>query len=628
MLEDQDADAELIIGSLERAGMKLRWRQVKARDTFEAALEEFGPDVVLVDFSLPGFDGGTALAIASAVRPGVPVLIVSGSLLDEAALELIRMGARDYVLKANMPRLAPSVRRALAEAEDVRERKRAQRLLSESEARFRGIVETAQEGIWMFDGGRTTYVNRRMADLIGRDAEALRGTTIGEIVDVDSRPAFESGLYHLAGRTAAPDRVECQLRRADGAPFWAWIAMSRMEGESGVLAMVTDVTTQRKLQEQLMVSDRLASVGTLAASVAHEINNPLAAMIGNLQLALADAGAEDRVRDLREELQDSVACAERIRVIVRDLRIFGRIREEGTDRAEVGAVIESSLRMARNEIRHRAQVRWERSPVPAVAGDEARLGQVFLNVIVNAAQAIDVGHAAENEIVIETGVAGPGRVFVEIRDTGCGIPPAALRHVFEPFFTTKAPGVGSGLGLAICRQILADMGGRIDIESRAGRGATVRITLQEAQAPARQVRDPQGGVVVASPRRARVLVIDDEDMVGSVARRALAVEHDVVVETSGRRAVRRIEAGEHFDVVLCDLMMPEVGGMEVLREIVRIAPRLAPDVVFMSGGAFTPAARDFLAEVPNDRIEKPFDLVALRNVVNARLRPVDRPSER
>ena len=302
--------------------MTVRWRQVKARDTFEAALEEFGPDVVLVDYSLPGFDGGAALEIASTLRPGTPVLIVSGSLLDEAALELIRLGARDYVLKSNLPRLAPSVRRALAEAEDVRERKRAQRLLSESEARFRGIVETAQEGIWMFDGGRTTYVNRRMADLIGGDAEALRGTAIGEIVDVDSRPAFESGLYHLAGRTAAPDRVECQLRRADGTRFWAWIAMSRMEGESGVLAMVTDVTTQRKLQEQLMVSDRLASVGTLAASVAHEMNNPLAAMISNLQLALADAGAEERVRDLREELQDSVACAERIRVIVRISRIL------------------------------------------------------------------------------------------------------------------------------------------------------------------------------------------------------------------------------------------------------------------------------------------------------------------
>jgi PAS domain S-box-containing protein len=626
LLEDMDADAELMIQSLQGIGPRLSWRHVKARETYERALLQFEPDVILADYSLPGFDGRTALQIALEFRPEVPVIIVSGSLLDEAALDLIRMGATDYVLKTNLGRLAPSVRRAVAEADDVRERKRAQELLAESEARFRGIVETAQEGIWMFSAGLTVYMNRRMREMIGLEEADLSGATVDRVIDVDSRAGFESRAFQLVREGAGSERFECQLCRNEGTRIWASIAMSRMESDPGgsprFLAMVTDVAAQRKLQEQLMVSDRMASVGTLAASVAHEINNPLAAMVGNLQLAMADAGVEERVQDLREELGDSVACAERIRVIVRDLKIFGRAREERMDRVDVRAVLESSLRMARNEIHHRARVRWAGPPVPAIVGDEARLGQVFLNVLLNAAQAIDVGHAEGNEITIDTRVVDPGTVVVEIRDSGCGIPPAVLRHVFEPFFTTKAPGVGTGLGLAICRQILEAMGGGIDIESEVGHGTMVRVTLPVAHGSDATVPSPFESVAVAAPRRARVLVVDDEEMIGVVARRALGSEHDVVAETSGRAAILRIREGERFDVVLCDLMMPEMSGIEVLREIGQIDPRLARDLVFMSGGAFTPEARSFLAEVPNDRIEKPFDLVRLRNVVNTRLLPM------
>ena len=623
VLEDMDADAELMSQALERGGVALRWEHVKAKGPFERALEGFDPDVVLADYSLPGFDGRAALEIATRLKPEVPVIIVSGSLLDDAALELIRMGARDYVLKSNLARLPSSVLRAVAEAEDVRERRRARRLLAESEARFRGIVETAQEGIWMFDRGTTTYMNRRMAEMVGLSMDVAAGTPIDQIVDVDSRAGFESKTFRLASEVVSAERLECRLCRRDGTRLWASITISRVEGGAGdaggLLAMVTDITVQRKLQEQLMVSDRMASIGTLAASVAHEINNPLAAMIGNLQLAVSDAASGNCTADLAGELEDSVACAERIRLIVRDLRIFGRTREERTGVVDLQPVLDSSLRMARNEIHHRARVRRGGDAVPGVAGDEARLGQVFLNLIVNAAQSIGAGHAEENEIAVETRPHGPGHVVVEIRDTGCGMTPEVMRRIFEPFFTTKAPGVGTGLGLAICRQILADMGGRIEIESAPGTGTRVRVFLPVASAPVPHDTRTVERVAVPAPRRGRILVVDDEEMIGTVARRALGLDHDVIVETAGRAAIGRIRAGEHFDVVLCDLMMPETSGMDVHREMSRLQPELASNIVFMSGGAFTPEARDFLAEVPNERIEKPFDLVDLRNVVHARL---------
>lgn len=377
-----------------------------------------------------------------------------------------------------------------------------------------------------------------------------------------------------------------------------------------------------------MVSDRMSAIGTLAASVAHEINNPLAAMVGNLQLAVADAQPGDggrlepaRVKDLGEELSDSVECAERITEIVRDLRVFARAQEAVESSVDLQEVVESALRLARNELHHRAQVTRDWRSVPRVRGSAARLGQVFLNVIVNAAQSIDAGHAETNRVTVRTRELGPDEVVVEIQDTGCGMAPETLRRAFEPFFSTKAAGTGTGLGLSISRKLLGEMGGRIEIESAPGMGTLTRVSLpaarDEVAAPA-PARGPDP--VVDSPRRGRVLVVDDEEMVGTVLGRALRGQHDVVLETSGRKAIARIAAGERFDVVLCDLMMPEVSGMDVFREASKLQPRLAEEIVFMTGGAFTPEARAFLAGVPNAQIEKPFELLDLRRIVNARVR--------
>jgi PAS domain S-box-containing protein len=633
LLEDVDADAELMVHALERSGVSFSWKHAKDREAFAAALADSAPDVILADYSLPRFNGREALQMALAARPDVPVIMVSGSLVDESALELIRTGARDYVLKSNLVRLGSAVQRAVTEADDLRERRRARAQLAESEARFRGIVETAQEGIWMLEGGRTAFMNRRMAEMLGLDPAVAAGIPLEDLVDQESRPTLDRNLRKLAEPGVPVERFDCRLRRADGTLLWTSIAMSRSEGggtrPGDFLAMVTDVSTQRKLQEQIMVSDRMASVGTLAASVAHEINNPLAAMMGNLQLAVEDAQVgEDgpapdpsRWKALREELDDAVECADRIRAIARDLRVFAHTQQSKIGPVDLQAVMESALRMARNEVHHRATVTRDWQPVRPVLGDEARLGQVFLNLIVNAAQAIDAGHADENRITIRTRDLGQGRVAAEVVDTGCGMSPETLGRSEEPFFTTKAPGVGTGLGLPICRKIVSEAGGRMEIESTPGKGTLVRVILPAATAPVSTGEPGSGGTVIAAPRRARVLVVDDEEMIGQLLRRALESEHEVEVEASGRKAVARIAAGERFDVVLCDLMMPEVSGMEVHREVTKLQPRLAADFVFMSGGAFTPEARAFLDRVPNARIDKPFDLLDLRNAVNARLRP-------
>lgn len=384
---------------------------------------------------------------------------------------------------------------------------------------------------------------------------------------------------------------------------------------------------RRRMQQQLLIADRMASVGTLAAGVAHEINNPLAAVVANLELMAKDISRlceeleiTEQFHDVIDELRDARDGADRLRHIVRDLKIFSRSAdEERRGPVNVKRVLESSLRMAWNEIRHRAVLVKEYGDVPPVEANDARLGQVFLNLIVNAAQAIREGQAEQNLIRVSTRMdESSRRVVVEIRDTGCGIPADRLPRIFDAFFTTKPVGVGTGLGLSICHRIVTGLGGEIQVDSQVDNGTTFRVLLpatsfeEEPVAPLPDVTPP--------PRRGKVLVIDDEPMIIKALERLLVAEHEVTLASTAGAARERILSGEHYDVILCDLMMPQMTGMDLHAELLQAAPEQASRMVFLTGGAFTPDARAFLDGVPNQRIEKPFDTQHLRSIINDRVR--------
>jgi signal transduction histidine kinase len=384
---------------------------------------------------------------------------------------------------------------------------------------------------------------------------------------------------------------------------------------------------QKRMQDQLMISDRMASMGMLASGVAHEINNPLSCVLANLDLAagvLAEKSDPDAVmsqlKEVREELRDARSAANRIRDIVRDLKIFSRAEDERTGPVDVERVMESTLRMAWNEIRHRARLVKHYGKTSAVEASESRLGQVFLNIVVNAAQAIEEGRAAKNEIRVTTSIGDDQRVVIEVSDTGVGMAPDVLANLFTPFFTTKPVGIGTGLGLSICHRIVTAFGGQIDARSEVGKGSTLRISLP----PARSTRRQDAAPATHEPRQrrsGRILVVDDEPMIAKVVERALAPEHEVISAGSAGEALHRIGAGERFDVILCDLMMPEMTGMELHLELSRLGGgEQASRMIFLTGGAFTNRARLFLDETPNLRIEKPFDTLLLRTLVNDRIR--------
>jgi CheY-like chemotaxis protein len=271
--------------------------------------------------------------------------------------------------------------------------------------------------------------------------------------------------------------------------------------------------------------------------------------------------------------------------------------------------------MAHNELRHRASIVRELGPVPLVRGIDSRLGQVFLNLLMNAAQAIPEGAADKNTITVIARTAADGRAVVEIRDSGVGIAPENMRHIFEPFFTTKPRGIGTGLGLSICHNLITELGGEIDVESEVGRGTTVRVTLPASTATAVPSEPTPVPAPLSPRRRARILVIDDEPLLGRTLTRALR-QHEVVAYTSARDALDHLIAGEQFDLILCDVMMPIMTGMEFHDELSRALPHLTRKVVFATGGAFTPAAREFFERTGNVKLEKPFDAKALHAIVD------------
>jgi CheY-like chemotaxis protein/anti-sigma regulatory factor (Ser/Thr protein kinase) len=275
-------------------------------------------------------------------------------------------------------------------------------------------------------------------------------------------------------------------------------------------------------------------------------------------------------------------------------------------------VLDATVRLARHDVSARATLVQEYVGVPPVMGSEVGLGQVFLNLVMNAAQAIPAGDPKAHRICIR-GREELGRVLVEVSDTGAGIAPEIMRRIFDPFFTTKPAGLGTGLGLSITHDIVGAHGGSIHVESEVGRGTTFTVSL--AALPRESVRTsrPPG-------RMGRVLVVDDDPLVAEAVRQALAAENDVAVAATGTEALSIVSRHGPFDAIFCDLMMPEMDGMRFYNEVSHVAGKVTEVIAFLSGGVDDAATEVFLARTGRPVLEKPFDPEGLREYVRERVR--------
>jgi CheY-like chemotaxis protein len=321
----------------------------------------------------------------------------------------------------------------------------------------------------------------------------------------------------------------------------------------------------------------------------------------------------ERLREAVQALEDAHRGAERIRAIVKDLKTLARADETRVGPVDVHAALEFSVTMAMPHLRHRARLERRYGPLPLARANEAKLGQVFLNLLVNAAQAMPEGDVAHHRILLETRREAQ-RVVVEVHDNGKGMGPEVLARIFEPFFTTKSQTEGTGLGLSICLDIIRSMEGELSVRSEPGRGSTFRVTLPVSEAEA-TTAPAQARTMAHVQARKRVLVIDDEPGIGSVMKRILGRAHEVVVVQSGREALAVLEKDDGFDRVFCDLMMADLTGMDLHEKLVEKRSECLSRFVYMTGGGFTERAHKFLKEVSTPRIDKPFEAEVIRALV-------------
>lgn len=408
----------------------------------------------------------------------------------------------------------------------------------------------------------------------------------------------------------------------------------RLRQLSENLAREVDERTRELMltRDNLVRSERLAGLGRLSASIGHEINNPLSYVIGNLNYVCDELADEQSVRQdalIEGAVRDALGGAERIRRIVSELRAFNLSSEHEARRAvDVSEALDAAAQLARGEIRHRARLERSYGQIPKVLADASKLTQVFVNVLVNAAQAIGDARSTtgEGKITLVTRALGDGRVAVEISDSGVGIDEGVKRRLFEPFFTTKAGDRGTGLGLFVSLGIVTGFGGTIEVDSRIGEGTTVRILLPawhgtEAEPEVARSRS------IRALRKRRLLIVDDDVLVARTLARQLSGHH-VEVVLGGQAALDRIaSAGHSFDLVLCDLMMPDLTGMDVFETVQQKNPSLADRFVFVSGGGVTERSRRFLDEHAERVLPKPIDSRQLAELLE-RLSSDDQAIER
>lgn len=477
---------------------------------------------------------------------------------------------------------------------DVTALKAAQQAARDAGADLERSLELLSDAVVIAREGQILYANKALSDLLGVAKDGLVGRDLRSFMAPDEVAAFEATRQRLdAERTLTWER---RLRSAGGREVMveATGRTVSFRGQKATLAVIRDITERRASEQRLQLTDRLAALGTLAAGVAHEINNPLSYVLANVQLIrerVTPAAADD-LFDLANEAHDG---AVRIKRIVESMRTLMRPGQPKRGLVSLAQAVGHAVELAGNEVRHRARLELNLGALPRVQGDESVLVQVFVNLLTNAAHAMPQGDSGQRMVRVSSQVLPDGRARVSVQDDGVGMSREVLSRIFDPFFTTKPVNFGTGLGLTVSHAIIASHGGELTVESEVGRGSVFHVTLPAAEPLA--APPPQ-----RTPGRARVLVVDDDELVARSISRLLS-GHDVALASTAETALRELATRE-FDLVLCDVMMPGLDGAGLHRSV---PPHVAERFAFITGGAFTEEAQTFLDGVKNPVLTKPIE---------------------
>ena len=615
ILEHDPEDLELIVRRLQDGGYTVQFEVADSPQSFQERLGRDAYDVILADFNLGNWTAIDALEILKRSGKDIPLIVVTGSLGDEAAAECIKQGAVDYILKDRPARLPAAVREAL-------HRKRAENALKESEGRYRSLVMSIPDVVWTFDSrGRLTFISPNVQTLSGYSREEVYRSGphfFSESVHPDDLERVQKVFEVVSGK---PLEVEFRLRCKEGS--WIWVRNRVIGGheKDGVRywhGLLSDVTERKQLEQQLIMSQKIEAVGRLAGGIAHDFNNLLTMINGYSQLILERLEPDAPFTPFVKEIKDA---GERAASLTRQLLAFSRRQIMTFQVLDLNSVISSLEKMLKRLIGEDILLRTVLDPgLGHIKADPGQIEQIVMNLAVNARDAMPLGgeltletaNAQLDDVFVRTHIgatAGPS-VMLALSDTGAGMTVDTRARIFEPFFTTKEPGKGTGLGLATVYGIVKQMGGSIWVSSELGQGSVFKIYFPRIdEVPAEEKKaEAQSDPVFGSET---ILLVEDEVGVRAFVSSALESSgYKVLVAKDAEEAISICEKHDGpIHLLLTDVVMPRMSGPKVAERVKSLRPGIK--VLYTSGHTDHPVLRREVLGAHMDFLAKPFSPDAL-----------------
>jgi PAS domain S-box-containing protein len=595
-LEDDRNDAELVKTTLAAAGIECEIVLAVDRDQFVAALEGGCFDLIISDYSLPSFDGMTALALTREKDPDIPFIFLSGQMGEERAIDSLKTGATDYVLKTRLSRLAPAVRRALEEHHERLAHLQTEKALVESEEKMRIIADTAIDALISMDNdGTISFWNKAAERIFGYTSQEALGADLHKLLaprryhaDANRNLAIfqNTGTGPAIGKT-----LELTAVRKDGTEFPVELSLATMniKGKWCALGVLRDISDRKALESQLLQSQKLEAIGQLAGGVAHDFNNILTGIIGFTTLAMMKMDKDD---PLMEYLDHVIIAANRAADLTKSMLIFSRkqaINPQPVNLNQIISKIEKFLkRIIGEDIELELSMEQE---VLTINADSGQIEQVLMNLAANARDAMPKGGLMsigsgkveiDHNFMASNGYSEPGTYAVlSFSDSGEGMDETVCKKLFEPFFTTKEVGKGTGLGLSIVYGIVKQHKGFINVYSQPGIGTTFKIYLPLTQAVIEESPELKEGVIKGG--KETILVADDDALFLDLAERAFSMfGYTVISAVNGSEALAAFKENRgKINLVILDIIMPKMNGKEAFDEMRKIDPDLKG--IFVSG---------------------------------------------
>jgi two-component system cell cycle sensor histidine kinase/response regulator CckA len=616
-LEDSPRDATFIAATLERAGIACAITRVESRDNFLSELERGETDLILSDFSLPSFDGLSASKIVCEKWPDIPFILVSGTLGEDQAIDSLKGGATDYVLKGHISRLAPAVQRAMSEVED---REKARKVIQNERSFSEASVNSLPGLFYLYDKeGNFMRWNKNFERISGYSTEEISGMGPLDFFLGDDRDHIAKKIDEVFAKGSANAEAEFVAKDGTRNSYYFTAHRIQMDGKPCLIGTGIDISERKKLEAQFIEAQKMEGLGQLAGGVAHDFNNILSVIMCYSEVILRELDSESPLRKYTEEIQEA---SQRAAGLTRQLLVFSRKETVQAVVLDLNDVVTDLDKMLRRLVDENIEMTVSLGKkIGHIKADSGYVGQVLMNLVVNARDVMPNGGKLsietnnitldENYAKVHPGTVPGNYVMLSISDTGTGMTDEVKAHLFEAFFTTKPSGQGTGLGLSTCQSIVQQSGGHIDVQSEVGNGTIFNIYFPRVEQPLDVVAKPlQSGPL---PRGTEtLLIVEDDPSVRHLALRILEGQgYKVLSASNGQDAlhVAREHKGSPIGLVVTDVVMPLMGGKIMAEWLKTTYPGIK--VLFTSGYTDGAITHHGILEEGIEFLQKPYTRAVL-----------------